>query len=397
MKVAILGYGTVGSGVYEVLTKNAQLIEKRAGERIEVKYVLDLREFPGDPVENVLVHDYSIIASDPEIGVVVEVMGGTEPAYTFVKEALLKGKSVCTSNKELVAKYGAELIEIAKQKKINFLFEASVGGGIPVIRPLISSITCDEVEEVSGILNGTTNYILTKMSSENLDFEDVLKDAQAKGFAERNPSADIDGFDAARKLAILASLSYGKQVDFEDIYTEGITDIDKRDMLYAKALGMKIKLVASAKKTDGGISAMVTPKLVDEANPLYNVDDVFNAVLVHGNFLGDVMFYGKGAGKLPTASAVASDVVDAVKHNGKHVIIYWNPKKLELEKKACVYSKFFVRVPKADRDMAAKLFRIEKAAEAEIEDEFAFITAPMSEGDFDAKASEIKVIGRIRA
>ena len=235
------------------------------------------------------------------------------------------------------------------------------------------------------------------MSSENLDFEDVLKDAQAKGFAERNPSADIDGFDAARKLAILASLSYGKQVDFEDIYTEGITDIDKRDMLYAKALGMKIKLVASAKKTDGGISAMVTPKLVDEANPLYNVDDVFNAVLVHGNFLGDVMFYGKGAGKLPTASAVASDVVDAVKHNGKHVIIYWNPKKLELEKKACVYSKFFVRVPKADRDMAAKLFRIEKAAEAEIEDEFAFITAPMSEGDFDAKASEIKVIGRIRA
>ena len=230
MKIAVLGFGTVGSGVYEVIERNRENIAKRAGEEIEIKYVLDLRDFPGQPVQDVLVHNYDVIVNDPEVQVIVEVMGGIEPAYTFVKEALLKGKSVCTSNKELVARHGAELLEIAKQKKINFLFEASVGGGIPIIRPLNQSLTVDEIEEITGILNGTTNYILSQMRDEGIDFETALKDAQEKGYAERNPEADVEGYDACRKIAILTSLAYGMQVNFEDIYTEGITKITDTDI-----------------------------------------------------------------------------------------------------------------------------------------------------------------------
>ncbi|MDE7061228.1 MAG: homoserine dehydrogenase, partial [Lachnospiraceae bacterium] len=323
MKVAILGYGIVGSGVFEIMRSNQEGISRRAGEEIEVKYVLDLRDFPGDPVEDVLVHDFKRIVEDPEVGVVVEVMGGVEPAYSYVKEALLTGKSVCTSNKELVAKHGAELLEIAKQKKKNFLFEASVGGGIPIIRPLNQSLTADEIREVSGILNGTTNYMLTKMRDEDADFDEVLKDAQKRGYAERDPSADVDGFDAGRKIAILTSLAYGMQVDYEDIYTEGITKISKTDIAYARAVGANIKLLGTSKKVDGKVYAMVAPRMIGKEHPLYTVDDVFNAILVRGNFLGDIMFYGKGAGKLPTASAVVSDVVDAVKHSGTNVMTIW--------------------------------------------------------------------------
>lgn len=229
MKIAVLGYGTIGSGVVEVVEKNAASIEKRAGEKIEVKYVLDLREFPGDPVQDILVHDYSVIAEDEEIGVIVETMGGTKPAYDFVKTALLNGKSVCTSNKELVAAHGAELIQIAEDKQVNFFFEASVGGGIPIIRPLNQCITADEIEQINGILNGTTNFILSKMADEGADFEDVLKEAQQLGYAEKDPTADVEGYDACRKIAILTSLAYGKQVDYEDIYTEGITKITASD------------------------------------------------------------------------------------------------------------------------------------------------------------------------
>ena len=398
MKIAILGYGTVGSGVFEIINRNHEGIARRAGTEIDVKYVLDLRDFPGDPVEKVLVHDYAQIADDDEVSVVVEVMGGVNPAYSFVKEALQRGKSVCTSNKELVAKHGAELLELARQNKVNFLFEASVGGGIPIIRPLNQSLTADEIQEISGIVNGTTNYMLSKMRDEGLDFDTVLADAQANGFAERNPSADIDGFDAGRKLAILTSLAYGMQTDYEDIYTEGITKITKEDIAYAMALEGDIKLIATAKLVDGKVYAMVAPKLIGRQNPLYTVNGVFNAVLVRGNFLGDVMFYGKGAGKLPTASAVVSDVVDAVKHTGVNVMTLWSADKQQLGTRKTLESAFFVRVPKEQKELAKQLFSVEQEVEImELPAEYAFVTKPMKEGEFEEKAKQIKVISRIRA
>ena len=315
VNIAVLGYGTVGSGVVEVINTNHESINKRAGQEINIKYVLDLRDFPGDPVQEVLVHDYEIIANDPEVDIVVEVMGGTEPAYTFVKRALESGKSVCTSNKALVAKHGPELMEIAKEKNINFLFEASCGGGIPIIRALNGSLTADEVDEITGILNGTTNYMMYKMSTEGCEFDAVLKEAQAKGYAEADPTADVEGYDACRKIAILSSLAYGRFLNYEDIYTEGITRITPEDMQYAEELDMTIKLLETSRKIgDDSFYAMVAPFLVGKTSPLYSVNDVFNAVCVEGNMLGASMFYGSGAGKLPTASAVVADVVEAAKH-----------------------------------------------------------------------------------
>lgn len=271
INVAVLGYGTVGSGVVEVFNTNRESINKKAGQEINVKYVLDLREFPGDPVMDILVHDYNVILNDPEIEVIAEVMGGVEPAYTFVKAALEKGKSVCTSNKELVAKHGPELLKIAREHNRNFLFEASVGGGIPIIRPLNQSLTADEITKITGILNGTTNYILTKMSKEGLDFDTVLKEAQDLGYAERNPSADVDGFDACRKIAILASLAYGYNVDYEEIYTEGITKITDIDFKYANKMGRSIKLFGEANKVDDQFYAYVAPVMIDSNHPLYSV------------------------------------------------------------------------------------------------------------------------------
>lgn len=397
MKIAVLGFGTVGSGVYEVLEKNYDNIAKRAGKPIDIKYVLDLRDFPGHPVESVLVHDYQIIVNDPEVEVVVEVMGGVEPAYTFVKEALLRGKSVCTSNKELVAKHGAELLEIAKQKSINFLFEASVGGGIPIIRPLNQSITADEIEEITGILNGTTNYILSKMRDDGVAFEEALKDAQERGYAERNPAADIEGFDACRKIAILTSLAYGTQVDFEDIYTEGITKITDVDIKYANAANAGIKLFGTSKKVDGKVYAMVAPKMIPNTHPLFGVNNVFNAILVRGNLLGDVMFYGAGAGKLPTASAVVSDVVDAAKHVGKNIMTIWSSKKMELEDKATLACRFFVRVPESEKEVAMGAFPIDREVSADgVNCEFAFITKPLAEEEFERRAEGFNIISRIR-
>lgn len=398
MKAAILGYGTVGSGVFEIINSNADGIKRRAGEGVEVKYVLDLRDFPDDPVQEVLVHDYSVIANDPEIGVVIEVMGGVEPAHSFVKQALLNGKSVCTSNKELVAKHGAELLEIAKQKKVNFLFEASVGGGIPIIRPLNQSLTVDKIQEITGILNGTTNYILTKMGEEGLDFDVALKNAQEMGYAERNPSADVDGFDAGRKIAILTSLAYGMQVDYEDIYTEGITKITKNDIAYAAAAKAVIKLLGTSKTVGDKVYSMVVPKMIGKDNPLYQVNDVLNGVLVKGNFLGDVMFYGKGAGKLPTASAVVSDVVDAVKHRGTNIMTIWSTEKLKVETHTSLRSKFFVRVPEQEKEAADKQLSIEKELKAAyITGEYAFLTTEMSEAEFEKAAQGLNIISRIRA
>lgn len=401
MQIAVLGYGTIGSGVVEIVERNSENIAKRAGEEVLVKYVLDLREFPGQPVERLLVHEFSVIAEDPEVGCVVETMGGVEPAYSYVKESLLRGKSVCTSNKELVAKHGAELLEIARQKKVNFLFEASVGGGIPIIRPLNQSLTADEIEEITGIVNGTTNYILTKMSREGKDFAAALKEAQDKGYAERKPEADVEGYDAGRKLAILSSLAYGMQVDFEDIYMEGITRITAADFRYAEAMEAEIKLLATAKRSGDSFFATVMPMLIRSDNPLYSVHDVFNGILVRGNFLGDVMFYGSGAGKLPTASAVVSDVVDAVKHQGKNIMTIWSSRKRTLSDYREAEHTFFVRVPEQESAKAGELFGTVKEVlppeHAGITGEFAFLTTTMKEREFAEKARKLTVLNRIRA
>lgn len=387
IKIAVMGYGTIGSGVVEVLATNKDSIAKRAGDEIEVKYVLDLREFPGDPIEDKVVHDYQTIVNDPEVSVVVETMGGVEPAYTFVKAMLEAGKHVTTSNKALVADKGAELIALAKAKNVNFLFEASVGGGIPIIRPLNSCLTADEIEEITGILNGTTNYMMTKMSNEGLEFEDVLKDAQEKGYAEKDPSADIEGYDACRKIAILTSLVCGQQVDFNDIHTEGITKISATDIKYAKQMGRVIKLLASSKKTENGYSAMVAPFLLSPEHPLYNVNDVFNAIFVHGNVLGDAMFYGSGAGKLPTASAVVADIVDIAKHLNRNILIEWSSKKLELVDYKKAENVFFVRTT-ADKAKIESVFGNVEFVEVEgITGEIGFVTTSMKEDTFAAKAA----------
>lgn len=401
INVAILGYGTVGSGVFEVINTNNHIVSKKAGQEVKIKYVLDLRDFPGDPVTDVLVHDYDVILNDPEVEVIAEVMGGVEPAYTFVKSALMKGKSVCTSNKELVAKHGPELIEIAREHGRNFFFEASCGGGIPIIRPLIECITADDVMEITGILNGTTNYILTKMSKEGLDFDTVLKQAQELGYAERNPAADVEGFDACRKIAILASITYGKNVDFEDIYTEGITKITDVDFKYANKIGYSVKLFGKAKKVDGKFYAYVAPVMIDASHPLFSVNDVFNGIMVKGNVLGDVMFYGSGAGKLPTASAVVSDMVDAIRHLNDNVEIDWSGDNLELTDIKNSEKKFFVRMSgDADSQKAA----IEKAFGCvniitldEVENEFAFVTDTITEAKYEEAASGFNnIITRIR-
>ena len=312
INIAVMGYGTVGSGVVEVINTNGARINQRIGDELNIKYVLDMKDFPGDPVQEKIVHDFETIVSDEDVQIVVEVMGGIEPAYTFVKRCLQAGKSVATSNKALVAKHGAELLSIAAEHDN-------------------SSLTADEIEEITGILNGTTNYMLSKMFYEGADYDTVLKEAQANGYAERNPEADVEGYDACRKIAILSSLISGQQVDFEDIYCEGITKITVEDMKYAKAMGTTIKLLASSRRYAGNrLHAIVAPCMLYPEHPLYNVNDVFNAIFVHGNVLGDAMFYGSGAGKLPTASAVVADVVDEAKHLNRNIMTMWKEEKLQL-------------------------------------------------------------------
>lgn len=394
VNIAVLGYGTVGSGVVEVIDTNGAGINQRIGEKLQVKYVLDLKDFPGDPVQEKIVHDFETIIQDEEINIVVEVMGGIEPAYTFVKRSLLAGKSVATSNKALVAKHGAELLSIAKEKNINFLFEASVGGGIPIIRPLNSSLTADEIEEITGILNGTTNYMLTKMFYEGADYDTVLKEAQANGYAERNPEADVEGYDACRKIAILSSLISGNQVDFEDIYCEGITKITTEDMKYAKAMGTTIKLLASSKRDGSRLHAIVAPCMLYPEHPLYNVNGVFNAIFVHGNVLGDAMFYGSGAGKLPTASAVVADVVDAAKHLNRNIMTMWKQEKLTLEDKGDAKRRFFIRMKGDEEEMRKDLEysfgEIKIVKVPGLEGEFGIVTPVMMEGDYDTRANRYK-------
>lgn len=393
--IAVLGYGTVGSGVVEVINTNQMIIDKKANEHIDIKYVLDLRDFPNDSIQQKITHNFDDILNDSSIEVVVEVMGGLEPAYTFVKKALLSKKSVVTSNKELVAKYGYELIKVAQDNSVNFLYEASVGGGIPIIRPLNQALTADEIIEIEGILNGTTNFILTKMFEDGSEFEDVLKQAQENGYAERNPSADVEGYDAVRKIAILSSLAFGLHVDYEDIDTKGITNITKEDMTYVKYMDKQIKLIASSKKIGDNIFARVSPKIIGDQNPLSTVNDVFNAIVVKGNMVGTLMFYGKGAGKLPTASAVVADVVDAVKHKNTNIIQFWAPDKVHVMKSIDEPVSLFVRVSYNNLDAAiahvketfnnVKIINLEQ-----LEDEFAFITDTLQEGILNKKIQKLK-------
>lgn len=396
IQVAVLGYGTVGSGVVEVIEKNKAEINKKSGEELNVKYILDLRDFPGDPYADKVVHDVNMILDDPEVKIICETMGGLKPAYDFTKKALSLGKSVCTSNKELVAAHGPELIRVAHENKCNYLFEASVGGGIPIIRPLNYSLTAEKIDAITGILNGTTNYILTKMDREGADFESVLKEAQEKGYAERNPEADVEGYDACRKIAILSSLMCCKNVKYEEIYTEGITKITATDFVYARAMGRTIKLLAQSKEVDGKLFAMVAPFMISRDNPLYMVNDVFNAVCVHGNMLGDSMYYGKGAGKLPTASAVVSDVVDCARHIGKVIMCFWDDEDVKVSDVSEARRAFFVRVDVAKEKEAIDTFKSVRVIEADVEGEFAFVTDVMSEKEFNEKADAVGIISRIR-
>lgn len=401
VNVAVLGYGTVGSGVVEVIQKNQKIVNNKAGQEVNVKYVLDLREFPGDSIEEILVHDFNVILNDETVDVICETMGGVNPAYEFSKQALLKGKSVCTSNKELVANHGPELIRIAKENKCNYLFEASVGGGIPIIRALNYCLTPEKIEGITGILNGTTNYILTKMDKEGVDFNTVLKEAQDKGYAEKNPEADVEGYDACRKIAILSSLMYGKTVDYKDIYTEGITKITAKDFTYAKALGSSIKLLAMSKSSEGKYFAMVAPFMLSSEHQLYHVNDVFNGVFVSGNMLDDTMYYGRGAGKLPTASAVVADVIDCARHIDKTVMCFWEEEKLELTSIDNASRTFFVRVKGNQEENLSNVQKafgeVQVITVPEYQDEFAVITKVMTEKEYREKSKSLdNVISMIR-
>lgn len=400
VKVAVLGYGTVGSGVVEVIEKNKSTVNKKAGEELEIAYILDLREFPGDPYEEKVVHDVNVILEDPEVKIVCETMGGVGYAYQYTKAALERGKSVCTSNKELVAKFGPELLETARAHACNYLFEASVGGGIPIIRSLNYALTPEKIEAITGILNGTTNYILTKMERQGADFEEVLKKAQEKGYAERNPEADVEGHDACRKIAILSSLMMGKNVDSEKIRTEGITKITPADFEYAKAAGKTIKLLARAKALDENtLQAMVAPAMISRENPLAMVNDVFNAVLVTGNMLGDSMYYGRGAGKLPTASAVVSDVIDCARHKEREIMCFWDKEEAVLADLSKSTSAFYVRARKGSQEALKAVIpggsMLELPGRTE---DYAYFTPEMEESVFDKICEGLGdlVLGKIR-
>ena len=394
VSVAIMGHGVVGSGVAEILLTHKQKLYASLGEEIYIKKILDLREFPDSPIADRFTKNFEDIINDLEIRVAVEVMGGLNPAYDFVKRCLKAGKSVVTSNKELVAAHGAELLALAKEENVNFMFEASVGGGIPIIRPMNQCLVANNVREVAGILNGTTNFILTKMIEDGMQFDEALKLAQDLGFAERNPAADIEGHDACRKICILASLAYGKHVYPENVHTEGITDITLDDVNLAEAFGYVIKLIGRVKKLESGkIDILTAPMLVPFKSQLSNIDNEFNGIMVRGDCTGDVVFYGKGAGKLPTASAVVADVVDCCKHLKARRFLFWadgDGKKI-IDWRDSV-SAMFLRVTGADA--AAKT----EAAFGEIStvsdgDMLAVITSEIAYRDFEAKRQALESEG----
>ena len=398
IKVAVLGYGNIGSGVVQVLLKNKETIAKKAGDEIVPACVLDLRDFPGDVMEDKVVKDINLITQNPEISIVVETMGGTKPAYAFVKACLEAEKHVATSNKELVAAHGPELLEIAKAHHVSFLFEASVGGGIPIIRPMHQCLTANNILKIAGILNGTTNYILDQMIRKGKTFETALKDAQNNGFAERNPAADIEGHDACRKIAILASLASGKMIDYNDIDTDGITNITLDDVKYAAAMDSVIKLIGYAQFDENGkVYSIVSPMVIKNSSPLAGVDGVFNAIMVTGDCVGDVMFYGKGAGKLPTASAVVADVVDAVKHSDRSKKIFWEKPAENIM--ADIDSKkfeYFVRTTDSAENVQ-KIFGKCEFVDNIIDNESAFVTSPLTKSEVEEKLAKLSdVVANIR-
>ena len=384
IQIAILGFGVVGSGVAEVLEGNRRVIEKNIGKTVAVKRILDLRDFPDSPFGSLVTHDFEEILSDPDISIVAEMMGGSHPAYDFTKAALEAGKSVVTSNKEVVANFGAELLKIAAAHGVRYLFEASVGGGIPIIRPMINDLSANEILTVNGILNGTTNYILTQMIESGTSFADALSDAQKKGYAEANPAADVEGLDAARKIVILAALSFGKLLDPKKIACEGITKLTGEDAAVAKALGCSVKLIAHTEKANGKILATVAPCLVPACNPLSEVADVFNGILVNANMVGEVMFYGKGAGKLPTASAVVADILDIVTHADKKPRdLVWEPAcENDYADEADYRTAFCFSF--ADTANAAQLAALPSVRTAKAAGRVALLTPPLTRKEVDA-------------
>lgn len=402
VQIAVFGYGTVGSGVVEVIETNQKEIGRRAGDGIRVKYVLDIRDFLGDPIQERIIHDVDVILADPEIKVICETMGGIEPAYTFTKKALMSGKSVCTSNKELVAAHGAELMRIAEEHRCGYLFEASVGGGIPIIRTMNDALTAEKIDRIEGILNGTTNYILTKMERDGSDFDIILKEAQELGYAERNPAADIEGHDACRKIAILSSILYGQNVDYKQIYTEGITKITPRDFAYAKSLGCKIKLIGLSVITREGEFAMVSPRLIPSDSPIAGVNDVFNGIQLHSNMLDTSLYYGRGAGKLPTASAVVGDVVECVKNLGTAILPAWEETEKKLTDIGAFRQRYLVRIKGNPGEMLQRVEavfgKVQTIQITDAADEFAVLTEEMSEREYrDAAEGFSEIISMIRS
>ena len=399
VNVAILGFGVVGSGVAEVLATNGPHIDQKVDDLIRLKYILDVRAFPDSPFADKVVHDFSVIENDPEVSIVVETIGGAKAALDFTRRALRAGKSVVTSNKELVAEHGCELLKLAAEQGVSYLFEASVGGGIPILRPLNQCLAANEIEEITGILNGTTNYILTRMIRGGLSFDAALKEAQANGYAEQDPTADIEGHDACRKICILASLAFGRHIYPRQVPAEGIAGVTLSDVAWAEACGKKLKLLGRAiRQADGRVCAYVSPHLVDVENPLAGVEDVFNAIAVKGNAIGDVMFYGRGAGKLPTASAVVADVIDAAKHRDEKKRVFWaeggedttvSPDGLA--------SAWYVR-GSGDAGAAKAALpgaRLLERADAQA-GEFALLTGPMTRPELDGKLACVKPLSVFR-
>lgn len=407
-KIAVLGYGVVGSGTVEVFYKNRENLEKKAGEPLDIKYILDLRDFPDSPYADKFVKDFNVILNDPEVTVVTEVIGGINPSYDFVKSSLMAGKSVVTSNKELVAKKGAELLAIAKEKNVNFFFEASVGGGIPIIKPIHACLEANEIKEIAGILNGTTNFILTKMFRDGMGFDEALKIAQELGYAERNPAADVEGVDACRKICILASLSFGRHVYPENVHTEGITKVTLEDVEYMDSYNAKIKLIGCARREEGGeISIGVFPAVIKDESQLSGVSDVFNAILVRGDATGDVVFYGKGAGKLPTASAVVSDIVSAVKHTETSRSLDWADSEQSFirpfEKFTCGnYIRLLAKNLEETKAVVKNIFGDVEylSSKKKADNELAFVTGVMTEkaalDALNGLSAGAEVLGRLR-
>ena len=399
VNVAILGFGVVGSGVAEVLATNGSHIDKKVDDLIRLKYILDVRDFPDSPFADQVIHDFSIIENDPEVNIVVETIGGAKVALDFTRRALMAGKSVVTSNKELVAEHGCELLKLAQEKGVSYLFEASVGGGIPIIRPLNQCLAANEIEEICGILNGTTNYILTRMIRAGLSFDAALKEAQANGYAEADPTADIEGHDACRKICILASLAFGRHIYPRQVPTEGITAVTLADVAYADSCGKKIKLLGRAiRQDDGRVCAYVAPHLVDGEDPLAGVEDVFNAITVKGNAIGEVMFYGRGAGKLPTASAVVADVIDIAKDVKRDHHNQWGPGAPDLVVSPDgLTSRWYVRAQTTMDQARLACGEIQPLARAGAPaGEAAFLTAPMTEPQLMDRLAGMEVGSRFR-